>query len=73
MAKNKKIYRPKKGTEVPDAPVYDPATGEPMRVDRRQALSQWLKQSKMTSINDDECYSGLIDPKQAVYAKKEKK
>lgn len=74
MSKTKnKIYRPKKGTDVPEAARFDPETGEPKTVDRKKLLSQWLKDSKKTNIGEEESYAVSIDPKQAFYARKKRK
>lgn len=72
MSKSK-VYRPKGSSNIPSAPRYDPDTGEPVQVDKREALRQWFKDSKVDRIAEDEGYSVSIDPKQAVYAKKTKK
>ena len=68
-----KIFRPKKGTDIPDAPGFDPETGQRLQVDKREALSQWLKSSRQESKAEDESYSVTIDPKQAAYATKRNK
>jgi hypothetical protein len=71
--KQKKIFTPKGGVDVTATPQWDAETNQPVKVDKQEALRQWLSSAKKEQITEDECYSGLIDPKQAVYAKKERK
>ena len=70
---NKKIYRPRNGADLPETPHFNPETGEPVAVDKRKAFNEWLKRSKVEQKDSEECYSGLIDPKQAFYARKKRK
>lgn len=70
---NKTIYRPKAGTDAPDAQRYNPETGEPVQVDKRAALKQWFRESKKDNRKDNESYQVTIDPKQAFYARKKGK
>jgi len=67
------MYKPKGSSNIPNAPRYDPDTGEAVEVNKRAALRQWFKDAKVDKIAEDESYSVSIDPKQAVYARKQKK
>ena len=70
--KSAKIKRPKGAADVPEAQMYDLETFEPKNVDKRKALKAWFNSAKEKK-SEDGLSNVLIDPKQAVYAKKEKK
>ena len=72
MSKSK-IYRPKKGVDLPEAPAFDPETGQALQVDKRKLLKDWTKAAKKGDKSESEFFSMNIDPKQAAYAKKERK
>jgi hypothetical protein len=76
MSKNKeiKIRRPRGGVNSPEAKIHPEFETIPQKADKKAALKEWLKSAKNSTLEEaEEVNSGIIDPKQAAYAKKRRK
>jgi len=75
-SKTKSIKRPRGGVNPPKAesfPEFEPIVP---KVDKQKALQEWFKSAKDATLDnsdEDAVNSAIIDPKQAVYAKKRRK
>ena len=69
--KDSKIRRPGESVNPPEVLSYNPETFEPIKVDKKKALREWLNSTKSQVSEGDNQVS--INPKQAAYSKKRKK